>query len=151
MASAARGGGATHLVDLLPALRRAGWDCEAAVGRDGPLGADLAALGIPVHYVDLMGRRLAPLRALRLTRLTAELGPDIVHLHGTRAAFFHAIGTRRRMFLQIAGNRLLALPARRYIPVNAPRIQVRQVPLVAVRSVGQHRRTAAVEPLAGGP
>ena len=98
MASAARGGGATHLVDLLPALRRAGWDCEAAVGRDGPLGADLAALGIPVHYVDLMGRRLAPLRALRLTRLTAELGPDIVHLHGTRAAFFHAIGTaiRRR-------------------------------------------------------
>ncbi len=98
MASGARGGGAAHLVDMLPALRRAGWDCEAAVGRDGPLGADLADLGIPVHYVDLMARRLAPLRALRLARLTDRLAPDIVHLHGTRAAFFHAIGAafRRR-------------------------------------------------------
>lgn len=96
MASAARGGGATHCVDLLPALRRAGWDCEAAVGRDGPLGADLAALDIPVHHVDLMGRRLAPVRALRLARLTARLGPDIVHLHGTRTAFLHALGAALR-------------------------------------------------------
>ena len=96
MASAARGGGAAHLVDLLPALRRAGWDCAAAVGRDGPLGADLAALGIPVHHVDLMGRRLAPRRALRLARLTAGLGPDVVHVHGTRTAFFHAIGAAMR-------------------------------------------------------
>ena len=96
MASAARGGGAAHLVDLLPALRRAGWDCEAAVGRDGPLGGDLAAVDIPVHHVDLMGRRLAPLRALRLARLTAGLDPDVVHLHGTRTAFFHAVGAAMR-------------------------------------------------------
>ena len=92
MASAARGGGAVHLLHLLPALRRAGWDCEAAVGGDGPLGADLAALGVVVHPVELLGRRLAPLRAARLARLTARLGPDVVHLHGTRAAFFHAAG-----------------------------------------------------------
>ena len=92
MASAARGGGAVHLLHLLPALRRAGWDCEAAVGGDGPLGADLAALGVVVHPVELLGRRLAPLRAARLVRLTARLGPDVVHLHGTRAAFFHAAG-----------------------------------------------------------
>ncbi len=96
MASGARGGGATHVVDLLPALRRAGWDCEAAVGRDGPLGADLAALDIPVHHVDLLGRRLAPLRALRLARLTARVAPDIVHLHGTRTAFLHAVGAALR-------------------------------------------------------
>ena len=96
MASAARGGGAAHLVGLLPALRRAGWHCEAAVGRDGPLGADLAALDIPVRYVDLMERRLAPLRALRLARLTAGIGPDVVHLHGTRTAFFHAVGAAMR-------------------------------------------------------
>ena len=96
MASAARGGGAAHLLDLLPALGRDGWDCEAAVGRDGPLGAELAALGIPVHHVDLMARRLAPVRALRLARLTARLAPDIVHLHGTRTAFFHAVGAAVR-------------------------------------------------------
>ena len=96
MASAARGGGAAHLLDLLPALGRDGWDCEAAVGRDGPLGAELATLGIPVHHVDLMARRLAPVRALRLARLTARLAPDIVHLHGTRAAFFHAVGAAVR-------------------------------------------------------
>lgn len=92
MASAARGGGAAHLVDLLPALRTAGWDCEAAVGLDGPLGSELKDLDFPVHHVDLMERRLAPLRALRLARLTAGLAPDVVHLHGTRAAFFHGIG-----------------------------------------------------------
>ena len=102
MASAARGGGAAHLVDLLPALRRVGWDCEAAVGRDGPLGGDLAAVDIPVHYVDLMGRRLAPLRALGLARLTAGLDPDVVHLHGTRTAFFHAVGAAMR---RVAGGR----------------------------------------------
>ena len=34
------------------------WNCEAAVGRDGPLGAELAGLGIPVRYVDLMARCL---------------------------------------------------------------------------------------------
>ena len=96
MASAARGGGAAHLVGLLPALRRAGWDCQAAVGRDGPLGRDLAALDIPVRHVDLMGRRLAPLRAMRLARLTAGLEPDVVHLHGTRTAFFHAVGAALR-------------------------------------------------------
>ena len=92
MASAARGGGAAHLLDLLPALRQTGWDCEAAVGHDGPLGTELTALGFPVHYVNLMERRLAPLRALRLARLTDRLAPDIVHLHGTRAAFMHAVG-----------------------------------------------------------
>ena len=102
MASAARGGGAAHLAGLLPALRRAGWDCEAAVGRDGPLGRDLAALDIPVRYVDLMGRRLAPLRALRLARLTVGPGPDVVHLHGTRTAFFHAVGAALR---RVAGRR----------------------------------------------
>ena len=96
MASAARGGGAAHLIDVLPALRAGGWDCEAAVGRDGPLGVELAALGIPVHRVDLMGRRLAPLRAVGLARLTSRLAPDVVHLHGTRAAFFHAIGAAVR-------------------------------------------------------
>ena len=97
MASAARGGGAAHLVDLLPALRKTGWDCEAAVGLDGPLGGELAALGFPVHYVDLMERRLSPLRALRLARLTATLAPEVVHLHGTRAAFFHAVGATVRV------------------------------------------------------
>lgn len=96
MASAARGGGAAHLLDVLPALRAAGWRCEAAVGRDGPLGAELAALGVPVRHVDLMGFRLAPLRALRLARLTAALAPDVVHLHGTRAAFLHAAGGAAR-------------------------------------------------------
>ena len=63
-----------------------------AVGHDGPLGTELTALGFPVHYVNLMERRLAPLRALRLARLTDRLAPDIVHLHGTRAAFMHALG-----------------------------------------------------------
>ena len=94
MASGARGGGAAHLVDLLPELSRIGWDCEAAVGSDGPLDSELAALGVPVHPLDLMGSRLGLHRvreAVRLVRRTRRLQPDIVHIHGTRAAFFHAV------------------------------------------------------------
>lgn len=93
MASGARGGGAAHLVDLLPELRRIGWDCQAAVGSDGPLASELEALGVPVHPLDLMGRRLGFVRfreAMRLVRRTRHLRSDIVHIHGTRAAFFHA-------------------------------------------------------------
>lgn len=93
MASGARGGGAAHLVDLLPELRRIGWDCQAAVGSDGPLASDLEALGVPVHPLDLMGRRLRFGRvreAMRLVRTARRLQSDVVHIHGTRAAFFHA-------------------------------------------------------------
>jgi glycosyltransferase involved in cell wall biosynthesis len=93
MASGARGGGAAHLVDLLPELRRIGWECRAAVGGDGPLASELEALGVPVHPLDLMGRRLRfhPVReAMRLARTTRRLQADVVHIHGTRAAFFHA-------------------------------------------------------------
>ena len=93
MASGARGGGAAHLVDLFPELRRIGWDCQAAVGSDGPLASELEALGVPVHPLDLMGRRLGFGRvreAMRLVRTARGLQADVVHIHGTRAAFFHA-------------------------------------------------------------
>ncbi|MCY3932101.1 MAG: glycosyltransferase [Acidobacteria bacterium] len=93
MASGARGGGAAHILDLLPELRRIGWDCQAAVGSDGPLASELEALGVPVHPLDLMGRRLGFGRvreAVRLMRTARSLQADVVHIHGTRAAFFHA-------------------------------------------------------------
>jgi len=93
MASGARGGGAAHILDLLPELRRIGWDCQAAAGSDGPLASELEALGVPVHPLDLMGRRLGFGRvreAVRLMRTARSLQADVVHIHGTRAAFFHA-------------------------------------------------------------
>ena len=90
MASAARGGGAEHMLGLLPALVRRGIDCGAAVGTDGPLGDRLRRAGIETFPIDLMRSRLSPAAAARVRRVAGRVRPDLVHLHGTRAAFFGA-------------------------------------------------------------
>ena len=90
MASAARGGGAEHLAGLLPELVRLGIDCPAAVGTDGPLGDRLRRLGIGTQAIDLMRSRADPAAPARLRRVVRRASPDLVHYHGTRAAFFGA-------------------------------------------------------------
>jgi glycosyltransferase involved in cell wall biosynthesis len=92
MASGARGGGADHLVGLLPELKKRGVRPSALVGSDGPLAARLAELGLPVETLDMMGRRVDPTVAWRVARHVRAAKPDIVHLHGTRAAFFAVTG-----------------------------------------------------------
>ena len=47
--------------------------------------------------------------------------------------------TRRGILLRVAGPGRLPLPAQGHIPVDASRLQVRQVPLVVVAGVRQHR------------
>ena len=91
MASGARGGGADHLLGLLPALGALGVDCSAGVGVDGPLGARLAALGLPWTALDLMRHRLSPRAVVALARLLRRARPDIVHYHGTRAGFYGSL------------------------------------------------------------
>ncbi len=95
MASGEHGGGADHLVGLLPELVELGTDCAAAVGSDGPLRGRLRQQGIDVHHVELMHSRVDPLAAARLGTVATELSPDIVHTHGTRAAFYWALARIR--------------------------------------------------------
>lgn len=87
MASGARGGGADHLLGLLPALRTQGVHVQAAVGDDGPLACVLRAQGITTQTLSVMGSRISPLGLLALRRV-CQAPLDIIHLHGTRAAFF---------------------------------------------------------------
>ncbi len=93
MASGERGGGADHLTGLLPELRERGIDCAAVVGASGPLAERLENQGFEVRQLGLMGSRLDPRTGRRLRATVARLRPDLVHCHGTRAAFLVATGT----------------------------------------------------------
>ena len=94
MASGERGGGAHHLLTLLPALRALGVTCEACVSENGPLADRLVELGFVVHRMPLMGSRFDPRSPVRLVKLLRKVRPDLVHWHGTRAAFFGALALR---------------------------------------------------------
>jgi glycosyltransferase involved in cell wall biosynthesis len=92
MASGERGGGADHLVGLLPELVRLGVAGRAVVGPEGPLASRLEALGLEVHRVAMMRSRVDVAAITRLRHELTQQAPDIVHAHGTRGAFFVALG-----------------------------------------------------------
>jgi len=91
MASGARGGGADHLLGVLPELAEREVRCVAAVGPAGPTLASLTTAGIATRSLRLMHSRLDPSAPLRLARVVRQVAPDIVHYHGTRAAYFGAL------------------------------------------------------------
>ncbi|MGQ0720849.1 MAG: glycosyltransferase [Candidatus Eiseniibacteriota bacterium] len=84
------GGGAVHLTMLLPALRRLGITSEAAVEERGPLAGRLRSLGFTVHPLDLFRSRFDATAPFRLASIVRRSNPDVIHYHGTRAAFFGA-------------------------------------------------------------
>jgi len=80
--------GAPWMIALMREQKRLGHDVEAIIpARDGGIGAQLDALGIPCHVaaVDIVfaipsfAGKLAAL--LRLARLLRRLRPDVVHSH----------------------------------------------------------------------
>jgi glycosyltransferase involved in cell wall biosynthesis len=75
MASGERGGGAQHILYLLPELEQMGIQVAAQVGSKGPLLSALQKLGIDTQPWQ-------PWRFLN------PYGWDILHYHGTRAAAF---------------------------------------------------------------
>ena len=91
MATGETSGGGTHLLGLLPALRELGVDIRAAVGSDGPLAERLRERGVEAEHVELMRARLDPAAPARLAHVIQTSGAELVHLHGTRAAFFGAL------------------------------------------------------------
>ncbi len=85
-ATSTTGGGERHVADLMHLLPARGVE----VGLVTPAGGDLSMLsaqcGIPFHHAEIAGGfSLAALSQLRAALKTFE--PDIVHAHGTRAAF----------------------------------------------------------------
>ncbi len=88
MASAAAGGGATYLKWLLPGLADRSVRSSLVTGMDGSLGAEFSRQGFDVRELDLMRSRFSPSLAYALRRNILSTKPDIVHAHGTRAAFY---------------------------------------------------------------
>ena len=97
MASGARGGGADHLIGLLPELRAAGLNCTALVGSDGPLCDALTARAVPTQAMPLMHSRTSLRAVARMAAAIKRSSPQLVHYHGTRAAFFGACAQQARL------------------------------------------------------
>lgn len=96
MASGASGGGAEHLLGLLPALARRGVECEAAVGEDGPLRGQLSDMGFTTWPLRLMASRIDPRGPLHVAHILRRCHPDLAHWHGTRAGFYGGLSQRLR-------------------------------------------------------
>jgi glycosyltransferase involved in cell wall biosynthesis len=95
---AAGGGAERYVVDLARELRQRGSEVAVACSVAGPLGADLARAGIPVHGLsDHLAKRRFDLRyALALRDLVRAGGFELVHAHlyaSIAAAAFATAGT----------------------------------------------------------
>jgi glycosyltransferase involved in cell wall biosynthesis len=109
MASGARGGGADHLLGLLPAQAALGLPVAAAVGTDGPLADRLTERGVVCVPLDVMRRRLSAHAVAQLGACLAH-GADVLHAHGTRAAFFAGIASVQAVARRSMGRSLGASP-----------------------------------------
>jgi len=94
---AKEGGGLEHALALISELRD---DFEFFVATSGPehMLDRIEHSGARVIPIEFMGFRLKPFPAIRLALMVKRLKADVVHLHGTRAAFF---GIPARMFLNV--------------------------------------------------
>lgn len=86
-ATSTTGGGEKHVADLLRLLPSRGIE----VGLVTPPGGDLALLaahvGIPFHHADIAGG-LSVTGRFQLGTAIRTFEPDMVHAHGSRAAFY---------------------------------------------------------------
>ena len=104
-ATSASGGGERHVADLLRLLPARGFNVSLACPPGGDLPALARELGLTVREVPIAsGLSLAAVMALR--RAVAELAPDVVHAHGSRAAAFARAtdaSARRRVVYSVHG------------------------------------------------
>ncbi|MBT6489618.1 MAG: glycosyltransferase [Deltaproteobacteria bacterium] len=93
MASGEPGGGATYLVGLLPELAKLEVQ-SCLITQPNSVLAELARTQeFKVYGLDLMTSRLDITIAKQLASTIAEIGPTLVHAHGTRAAFYCALAS----------------------------------------------------------
>jgi glycosyltransferase involved in cell wall biosynthesis len=84
------GGGAEHLVRLIPGLHAAGFESRVVAGMDGPYAGRLRSLGIPVEVLGEMGPASLAALAHTFRRPRAHL----IHLHGSRSGLLGALAGR---------------------------------------------------------
>lgn len=87
------GGGKSHLVALLPELRRMGVDAQLLVFSEGVLAGECRAKGVPVHCLG-SNTLVSPRLLSRLTAFLTRTRPAVVHTHGGRATFYGRLAAR---------------------------------------------------------
>lgn len=103
-ATSTTGGGERHVADLMRGLPVAGFEVELLCPAGGDINELAASLGIRVHNAEIGGLSLAGLRAARA--IIRHSAPDIVHGHGSRAAFYARLAdpsARQRMIYTVHG------------------------------------------------
>ncbi|MFG2075319.1 glycosyltransferase [Nonomuraea maritima] len=93
------GGVGAYVATVVADQVRRGWRVAVACPRGGPLPRELAALGVP--HLDWTARR-APgagdaAQAARLWGIVRRFGPDVVHLHSSKAGLAGRLAIRGRV------------------------------------------------------
>lgn len=84
----AAGGGTTVALGLAEGMRGQGWRVVMLTETGSYCAKHGEVLGAEVRTAPFMGARTDPSLAAAVSRVVEETSPDVVHLHGTRAAFF---------------------------------------------------------------
>ncbi|HDH97190.1 MAG TPA: hypothetical protein ENF73_05640, partial [Proteobacteria bacterium] len=114
---AIEGGGLEHVLALMREMRGLGFRFFAATSGPQYMLDRIEQAGAEVVPLKLMSSRVSPVPSVRLAKLVKRLGADILHLHGTRAAFF-------------------GIPARRMLDVKS----IYTVHILSYRKIGANDR-----------
>jgi len=95
MADGSTAGGAEHVLGLAKAQIASGLEPLVATQSPSRLAQDLHKIHIQTIPLNIMRNRWNPFNLLQLANTVARTGPDIVHLHGTRAAFYASFFAKR--------------------------------------------------------
>jgi len=87
-ADGAAGGGTTLVLSLVESLLGSGWKVTLLTESNSYAEERGRALGADVITAPFMGSRTDPSLVEAVNGAVAKVQPDIVHLHGTRAAYF---------------------------------------------------------------
>jgi glycosyltransferase involved in cell wall biosynthesis len=88
------GGGMGHLLGLFKHLDRERYYLSLAADRGDYLVEPIRKLGVGVHFLPMMRSRFDLAAARRIARVARMEGADLLHLHGTRAAFFGGLARK---------------------------------------------------------
>jgi glycosyltransferase involved in cell wall biosynthesis len=123
VADGAPGGGTTHVLQILGGLSYA---CSFGLvtQKDSYLFREARHMGIPCADIDFFRGRLDLRVSLRLRRLVRRFGPQLVHVHGGRAAFFHSLAATKvpTVYTVHGYHFLLKGSLRRWLATNAERL-----------------------------
>ncbi len=161
VADGSLGGGTTHVLQILRGLQSATL-CFGLVTQSGSyLCQEAQNLGIPCHGLNFFYSRLNPAIPIELRHICSRTQPNVIHVHGARAAFSLALARINvpilytihgfHFFQKSTVLRWLALQVERYIFQRASRIVfVSQYDLTSARNTGLLKKNKPYELIYNG-